>query len=127
MSLSGVRRLGPRARVAAGAVALVALAGLVVVAAGGDAQPLPADPPRPDPPAVPAQAGGSGAVLRDVDGGPDYFARFSPSLPTDPSYFPLAVWFESVLTLEEVEYDKAAGLNLYVELTEDSDLSVVRA
>ncbi|MFC7480053.1 hypothetical protein ACFQX7_08465 [Luedemannella flava] len=42
-----------------------------------------------------AQPGGSGAVLVPVDGGPDYYAKFSPGLPTDPGFFPIAVWYEA--------------------------------
>jgi hypothetical protein len=64
--------------------------------------------------------------LVPVDGGPRYYARFSPSLPSRPGYFPVAVWFESVITRADVRADKRAGLNLYVVLTTTSNLSVVR-
>ena len=36
-----------------------------------------------------------GVTLRPVDGGADYFGRWSNSLPTDPSFFPIGVWGES--------------------------------
>ncbi|MGH4023619.1 MAG: hypothetical protein ACRDRV_03445 [Pseudonocardiaceae bacterium] len=63
-------------------------------------------------------------------GGPAYYARFPTSAAagwTDPAFFPLGVWFESVLHQGEVDLDKAAGLNTYVELTDDSDMALVRS
>ncbi|SDZ09047.1 hypothetical protein SAMN05660209_04633 [Geodermatophilus africanus] len=84
-----------------------------------------------------AVAAGAVAVLRDhreeylldvqeVDGGPAYYDRFSPSLPSDPSQFPIGVWLESVTSEADIRQDAAAGINLYVGLTEDSDLSLIR-
>jgi hypothetical protein len=64
--------------------------------------------------------------LSNVDGSPEYYSRFSNSLPSDPNYFPLGVWFESVVSQEDVERDKDVGLNLYVVLTANSDLSLVK-
>jgi hypothetical protein len=64
--------------------------------------------------------------LRPVDGGADYAAKFSPSLPTDPSYFPIGVWFESVTQRSDVTEDRAAGLNTYVQLTDTSSLPMIR-
>jgi hypothetical protein len=65
--------------------------------------------------------------LRSVDGGPNYYARFPNSLPTDPSYFPVGVWFESVTSQSDVDLDKRAGLNLYVALTANSSLPPIAA
>ncbi len=64
--------------------------------------------------------------LGDVDGGQDYYGQFANGLPSDPSYFPLAVWLESVTDQGNVNLDKDAGLNLYVGLTSDSNLSLVQ-
>jgi hypothetical protein len=64
--------------------------------------------------------------LRNVDGGPDYYGQFANGLPTDSSYFPLGVWFESVIEQRNVNLDKDAGLNLYVVLTGNSNLSLVQ-
>jgi hypothetical protein len=64
--------------------------------------------------------------LRDVDGGQSYYNQFSNSLPSDPNYFPLGVWFESVVSQADVDLDKDAGLNLYVVLTTYSNLSLVQ-
>ena len=55
-----------------------------------------------------------------------YYGRFSHALPSDAGYFPIGVWFESVLSQADVDLDKDAGLNLYVVLTADSNMSLVR-
>lgn len=63
------------------------------------------------------------------EGGPTYYADFPVARAagwTDPAFFPIGVWFESVLTQGDVDLDKAAGLNTYVELTENSDIDLVR-
>ena len=64
-------------------------------------------------------------VLREVDGSPKYYSRFSNLLPSDPNFFPLSVWFESVVD-SNADLDKDAGLNLYVGLTSDSKLALVQ-
>jgi hypothetical protein len=83
------------------------------VHADGPGTPAPPDPAR----GVP--------TLRPVDGGPDYYGQFSPALPTDERFFPIGVWHESVLSEDDVRRDVAAGINTYVELTEDSDLDLI--
>jgi hypothetical protein len=104
----------------AGAAGAGTVAGAGTSVVHGSATPAgPAGPPSPAP-----AAGVPG--LRPVDGGPDYYARFTAGLPVDPSFFPVGVWFESVRTSADTELDSAAGLNTYVELTEDSDLGLVR-
>lgn len=64
-------------------------------------------------------------VLREVDGGPNYYSRFSDPLPSDPNFFPLGVWFEGVVD-NSADLDKDAGLNLYVVLTGNSNLALVK-
>jgi hypothetical protein len=66
-------------------------------------------------------------TLEPVDGGPAWYGQFSNPLPTDPGFFPIGVWFESVAEQRDVDTDTAAGLNTYVELTASTDLSLVRA
>ncbi|UGQ39990.1 DUF4082 domain-containing protein [Rhodococcus aetherivorans] len=68
----------------------------------------------------------TGPSLRSVDGGEEYYDTFENSLPTSPDYFPLAVWFARVTSPEEAAVDRTIGLNTYVELTEDSDVRVIR-
>lgn len=78
--------------------------------------------------ADPAAAGGKHRMtLAPVDGGSDYYARFHNELPASASYFPIGVWFESVVSQADVNQDRAAGLNLYVVLTANSNLSLVQA
>lgn len=63
-------------------------------------------------------------------GGPAYYARFPTAAAagwTDPTFFPIGVWFESVLEQGNVDLDKAAGLNTYVELTDNSDMALIRS
>ncbi|WP_311213349.1 MULTISPECIES: hypothetical protein [unclassified Arthrobacter] len=72
-------------------------------------------------------AGHEGVTLRPIDGGADYYGRFKGGLPGDPSFFPIAVWFESVLDKGNIALDTEAGLNTYVELTANSDLNLVKA
>ncbi|MFJ5956269.1 hypothetical protein ACIQC5_09955 [Paenarthrobacter sp. NPDC092416] len=113
--------------VAAGGVALASL--IVVVAAASGVPPFPGSGPASSTAwtSAPTQPSYEGVSLRQVDGGPDYYARFKNGLPTDPSFFPIAVWFESVLDTGNVSLDKGIGLNTYVELTANSDLDLVRA
>ena len=65
-------------------------------------------------------------TLAPVDGGSGYYARFHNGLPASASYFPIGVWFESVVSQADVNQDRAAGLNLYVVLTANSNLSLVQ-
>ena len=78
--------------------------------------------------ADPSTAGGKHSMtLAPVDGGSGYYGRFSKGLPASASYFPIGVWFESVVSQADVNQDRAAGLNLYVVLTANSNLSLVHA
>jgi hypothetical protein len=65
--------------------------------------------------------------LEEVDGGPGWYARFSNPLPTDPAFFPIGVWFESVVSQADINLDKGAGLNTYVVLTAGSSLPLISA
>jgi hypothetical protein len=69
----------------------------------------------------------AGVVLRPVDGGVNYYGQFSNPLPSTLSYFPIGVWYESVRSQANIDLDKDAGLNLYVVLTTDSNLSLVQS
>ncbi|MCP1414118.1 hypothetical protein [Paenarthrobacter sp. A20] len=115
----------------AGILGGTVLASLVIAVAAASGVPPFTGPDTPNggPPTTPAStpSGFDGVVLRPVDGGADYYAQFSGSLPADPAYFPIAVWFESVLDQANIALDKEAGLNTYVELTANSDLQLVKA
>jgi hypothetical protein len=64
--------------------------------------------------------------LRDVDGGQNYYSQFSNSLSTDPSYFPIGVWFQSVISQADIDFDRYTGFNLYVVLTANSKLALIQ-
>ncbi|SEG73527.1 hypothetical protein SAMN05444920_10489 [Nonomuraea solani] len=64
------------------------------------------------------------------EGGPAYYARFGAAADagwTKPDFFPIGVWFESVVEERDVRLDKEAGLNTYVELTANSNMGLVRS
>jgi hypothetical protein len=73
-------------------------------------------------------SGPTGAMtLTQVDGGPNYYAKFSNGLPADKSFFPIGVWFESVVSQRDIDLDKSAGLNTYVVLTGNSNLDLIHS
>ena len=128
---------GTRAWLLAGVVVLAA----VVVAAFPLSDPHPGqdrgirDGPvidgRPQPGGVLAEHGTTAFGMPRVPwaGGAGYYSRFSvPATAgwTDPRFFPIGVWYESVVTQEDVDLDKAVGLNTYFELTDSTDMSLVR-
>jgi hypothetical protein len=91
----------------------------------------PTTAPTPTPTAGPVSPGGSALDLPRIpwEGGPAYYAAFPQSKAagwTDPNFFPIGVWFESVLSQSDVDKDKAAGLNTYLELTTNSDAELLR-
>lgn len=81
--------------------------------------PAVAPTPAPNEPGTPT------GTVRPIDGGPGYFDRFTDSLPSDPAFFPIGVWFESIQDEGNIARDRAVGLNLYVELTVNSDTSLL--
>ena len=64
------------------------------------------------------------------EGGPSYYEAF-PAMRdagwTDPRFFPIGAWFQAAIAPEDVKSDKSIGINTYVEMTENSDMSLVRA
>lgn len=107
----------PRSTLRAGGISLAFLLASALVAAGmwNQAQSS----------ASPAQAASTPAPvqLREVDGGPNYFAKFPGSLPVDPAYFPIGVWLESLMEPTDAPKDRLVGINLYVDLTSSSDIA----
>ncbi|MDR6987265.1 hypothetical protein J2Y66_001747 [Paenarthrobacter nitroguajacolicus] len=110
-----------------GGTVLVSLALAVAAASGVPPFPGTAAPAGGPPSPTTSAASYDGVTLRPVDGGAGYYAQFRDGLPPDPSFFPIAVWFESVLDKGNIALDKEAGLNTYVELTANSDLQLVKA
>jgi len=68
-----------------------------------------ADPPT-APPEVP------GVELRPVDGGPDYFGQWTNSFPTDPGFFPVSVWAETLDGTGRLKDYEALGVNTFSNL-----------
>ncbi|MFC4058795.1 hypothetical protein ACFOWE_10845 [Planomonospora corallina] len=63
------------------------------------------------------------------EGGPAYYRAYPAAEAagwSKDTFFPIGVWFESVREEKDVLTDKAAGLNTYVALTEDSDTALIR-
>lgn len=63
------------------------------------------------------------------EGGPAYYANFPAARAggwTDPSFFPIAVWFEGTYEQHDIDLDKDAGLNTYIQLTRGSNLPLIR-
>jgi hypothetical protein len=54
----------------------------------------------------------SGDVLAPFEGGPAYYSKFS-KFPSDPSFFPIAVWLQSPSNATKY---KAIGINTYIGL-----------
>lgn len=65
-------------------------------------------------------------TLRRPDGPPAGTTYDSNAPLAHGSFFPRAVWFESVISDDEAQTDKAAGLNTYLQLTTNTDLDIVR-
>jgi hypothetical protein len=71
------------------------------------------------------QTGSHTVDLRQVDGGPSYYARFQNSLTSNAPYFPVSAWLRPVHDQSQVDRYKEFGLNVLVglenpELTEES-------
>jgi hypothetical protein len=83
--------------------------------------------PLPTGPGSPTALGLKGVAWA---GGPAFYDQFPVAARagwTKPTYFPLGAWLESVQQRSDVAADKAAGMTTYVNLTDNSDPSVVRA
>ena len=63
--------------------------------------------------------------LSQVDGGVDYYRSFANSLPVNSNFFPIGVWFESVVDSLSAS-NKDLGVNIFVVVTADSNLSIIR-
>ena len=66
-------------------------------------------------------------ALVPVDGGANYYERFSHGLPASPSFFPIGVWYESVVSQRDIDLDKGAGLNTYEVLAGGSDMNLIKS
>jgi hypothetical protein len=72
----------------------------------------------------------SGLARIPWDGGPDYWRKFPKADAAgwdDPSFFPIAVWYGSPGSEEQLKYDKNLGINTYVHGNPDSSSAAIAA
>jgi len=70
---------------------------------------------------------GNGDTYLPWEGGPAYYAQWSDGPPSDPSYFPIAVWLQSASNAPAY---RAIGINTYIGLSQDtinSELAELKA
>jgi hypothetical protein len=60
-------------------------------------------------------------TLRQIDGGPHYFANLDPAAAWMDSHILLGAWYEEPRTAAEVGYDVAMGNNMYWDLAGEAD------
>lgn len=62
------------------------------------------------------------------EGGPSYWNKFPVAAAagwTNPDFFPIAIWFNQIDTDAQVTWDKAHGVNTYVELWDGTPYSIL--
>jgi len=85
-----------------------------------DARPLPDARSPPD--AAPAADGAPGDLFLPWEGGPDYYASWTHALPTDPDFFPVAVFWQSAANADAF---KLIGINTYIGFFNDADIAAL--
>ncbi|MGN6326417.1 DUF4082 domain-containing protein [Pseudolysinimonas sp.] len=61
------------------------------------------------------------------EGGPAYWSKFPAAAAagwTDPSFFPIGIWYNQIDTDAQVAWDKQAGINTYIGLWEGTPSSI---
>lgn len=56
--------------------------------------------------------------VRPWEGGPGYWSQFPRAKAAgwdDPSFFPIGIWWDTVSSLDEAQFDKSLGINTYIE------------
>ncbi|WP_125610491.1 hypothetical protein [Specibacter cremeus] len=62
------------------------------------------------------------------EGGPDYWRGFAKAAAggwTDPAFFPVVAWYDSVSNASETAFDKSLGINTYVGMPPTVDSSLL--
>jgi len=80
----------------------------------------------------PVTGGPSGSLTLSLnripwEGGPAYWAKFPAAAAagwTDPSFFPIGIWYNQIDTDAQVAYDKRAGINTYIGLWDGTPSSI---
>ncbi|MFN0088926.1 MAG: hypothetical protein ACKVWR_01445 [Acidimicrobiales bacterium] len=57
-----------------------------------------------------------GGQLRPLDGGPQYYSKWANSFPSDPGYFPVAVWAETLADPARIGRYRDLGINTFTNL-----------
>jgi hypothetical protein len=91
-------------------VVVTLAAAAVVGGAGLASSAIPGDGPTRTPTPTPSL---NAPTLQEVDGGTDYYSQFANGLPTDPGFFPMAVWGAYNLSAENVDRYKQLGINVF--------------
>lgn len=59
------------------------------------------------------------------EGGPAYWARFEDAADwTDPSFFPIGIWYAGISSADEVAWDRSHGINTYLGMWEGTPFSL---
>ncbi|MFS2280449.1 hypothetical protein V2S04_06440 [Microbacterium sp. OR21] len=59
------------------------------------------------------------------EGGPEYWSQFADAVDwTDPSFFPIVLWFNGISNDGEVRWDKQHGINTYAGMWEGTDFAL---
>lgn len=64
------------------------------------------------------------------EGGPDYWKKFAKADGAgwdDPSFFPIAIWYNGISSDAEVQYDKDHGINTYMGMSDTTPYSIFEA
>ena len=95
------------------------------------AAPTPTVTPTPPTAPAPPPAAGAATALNlpriPWEGGPAYWNKFSKPAAagwTDPNFFPIVAWWDSITTDQQVQYDKSLGINSYMENWDGTQYSI---
>jgi hypothetical protein len=88
--------------------------------------------PQPDPTAAPVEAADALHELPRIpwEGGPAYWRQFAKATAagwSDPSFFPIAIWYGSPGSDAQLAYDKSLGINTYVQGNPDASSAAISA
>ncbi|NLI85969.1 MAG: hypothetical protein GX440_11410 [Propionibacterium sp.] len=60
------------------------------------------------------------------EGGPEYWSQFENATQwSDPSFFPIGIWHNSVSSDAEAQWDKSHGITFYAEMWEGTDFALL--
>lgn len=92
----------------------------------------PTGTPTQTPTNPPAGGGGSSTLALPRipwEGGSDYWKKFAkPNAAgwSDPSFFPIVVWYDGISNDAEVKYDKSLGINTYIGMDPSTPYSLFK-